>query len=102
MARGLERLNSMTTEWVRLALGDAGFLNGILLNASRHLSAVHQHGDNQQLFGNLAIRFKLACVKAVRAAISADAPMRSFSDSLVAVTMVLALDEVSPLFHCLV
>lgn len=95
MARGFGYIDSMTKEWIRLALGNAGFLDGIFLNASRHLSAVHQQRDQQQLFATLAVRFKLSCVRAVRAAISSDARTKPFSDSVVAVTMVLALDEVS-------
>ncbi|OIW24596.1 hypothetical protein CONLIGDRAFT_685558 [Coniochaeta ligniaria NRRL 30616] len=94
-ARGLKFVDCMAKEWVRLALRDASFLNGIFLNASRHLSAIHPQRDQQQLFADLAVRFKLACVRAVSAAISADAGTKSFSDSVVAVTIVMAFDEIS-------
>ena len=84
----------MTREWIRLALENAGFLSGILLSASRHLSVVHKQRDQQQLFANLAIRFKLASVRTVSEAISSNSHGKSFSDSVVAVTIVLAFDEV--------
>lgn len=92
------KARGMTKDWVRLALENADFLNGILLNASRHLATIHQRRDQQQRFANLAVQFKLACVRAVSAAISSDAQMKSFSDSVVAVTIVLAFDEVRARF----
>lgn len=94
MARGVSYIENMSKEWVRLALGHAGFLSGILLNASRHLSTLQQQPDRRQLFANLAVHFKLACVRAVSRAISSEAPLKPYSDWVVAMTMVLALDEV--------
>lgn len=85
----------MAKEWVRLALGNAGFLNGIFLSSSRHLSKICQQLQQQQQFTNLAIRYKLVCVRALSDAISSGAKTMTFSDSVVAETMVLAFDEVS-------
>lgn len=82
-------LERMAKEWVRLALSDLGFLNGIFLAACRHLSENHRQ---QQFFKQLAIQYKLACVQALNNAISVETS--SVSDPTVAKVLVLAWDEV--------
>ncbi len=95
-ARGLEYAEIMSKEWVRLALSNSGLLCGLLLNASRHLSKVYRkrHHPRQQLFANLAIRYKLLCVQSLSAAIISGAKINSYNDSVVAQTLILAFDEV--------
>ncbi len=86
----------MVGGWIRAGLSDAGFLSGIFLNASRDLSQVHQQWQNQQQFANLAISYRLVCLQTLNKAISSSTEKTLFSDSIVAETIVLALDEVSP------
>lgn len=82
-------LEKMTKEWVRLALSDLGFLHGVFLFACRHL--VNNH-HQQEFYDQLAIQYKIACVRAVNAAISVERV--SFSHRTVAKVLVLAWDEV--------
>ncbi len=92
----------MTAGWVRLAQTDTDFLHGVFLNASRHLSvmmqAQQQQPQEKQRYADMAVRYKLACVRAVSAAIVPEGRRRvpaRYSDVVVAETMVLAFDEVS-------
>ncbi|KAK4062015.1 transcriptional regulator family: Fungal Specific TF [Trichoderma aggressivum f. europaeum] len=90
-------MDSMIEEWIRLSLSDVGFLSGILLIASRYLSIFHQpyHPLQNQLYTEQATRYKLVCLQTLNEAISFNTGQGPFSDSVVAETMVLALDEIS-------
>lgn len=84
---------SMTREWVPLALTDIGLLDGIFLSACRHLAAHHCIDQKQQLFSQLAVRYKVECVQSLRGALLKKMP--PFADSIVAQAVMLAYDEVS-------
>lgn len=89
----------MTTGWLRLALTDAGFLQGIFLAACRHLSESHAADEadptrrhQQELFLQLAVRYK---IESVRTLIRTIAQRRvAVDDSTVGNVMMLAFDEV--------
>ncbi|KAL7928210.1 hypothetical protein V8C35DRAFT_318676, partial [Trichoderma chlorosporum] len=89
--------DSMIGEWIRLSLSDVGFLNGIFLTASRYLSIFHQpYQPNQhRLLTKHATQYKLVCLRTLNEAISSSTGKWSFSDSIIAETMVLAMDEIS-------
>lgn len=93
----------MIEEWIRLSLSDVGFLSGILLIASRYLSIFHQpyHPHQNQLYTEQATQYKLVCLQTLNEAISFNTGQGPFSDSVVAETMVLALDEVRIWLHML-
>jgi hypothetical protein len=79
----------MMRGWLQLALSDVGFLNGLFLSASRHLSQNHQ---SPQSFQKLAIQFRLACMQSVSQDISAGSV--AIGDGTVANVLMLAWDEV--------
>ncbi|ETI21035.1 hypothetical protein G647_07378 [Cladophialophora carrionii CBS 160.54] len=87
-------LDGMVQGWVRLSLSDSGFLSGIFLNASRHLSGLSQQEQGAQ-FSQLATWYKLPCVRAVNDAINLRSEGMLFSDSVIAQVMILALDEIT-------
>jgi len=80
----------MTKEWVRLTLTNIGSLNGIFLAACRHL--FKNQPQQQQYYMQLAIEYKLYCVRALREAISSEISSL-ISDSSVAIVILLAYDE---------
>jgi hypothetical protein len=85
-------MDLMTREWVRLTLTNAGSLNGVFLAACRHLLK-SQPQYQQQYYMQLAIQYKLSCVRALREAIFFE--MSSLiSDSTIAIGLLLAYDEV--------
>ncbi|KAK5652993.1 hypothetical protein OQA88_9279 [Cercophora sp. LCS_1] len=84
----------MTREWVRLALNDPDGLNSLFLNAARHLSVSHPQQQQQERYAELAVRYKVLCVRAVSQAIgSSGTGVGSFSDTVFAETLALAFDE---------
>lgn len=96
----------MIEEWIRLSLSDIGFLSGILLIASRYLSIFHQpyHPHQNQMYTEQATRYKLVCFQTLNEAISSNTGQAPFTDSIIAETMVLALDDVRiwlQMFLCL-
>jgi hypothetical protein len=85
-------LDLMTREWVRLTLTNAGSLNGVFLAACRHLLKSQQQYQ-QQYYMQLAIQYKLSCVRDLREAIFFE--MSSLiSDPTIAIGLLLAYDEV--------
>ncbi|KAL7781037.1 hypothetical protein V8C43DRAFT_320184 [Trichoderma afarasin] len=90
-------MDSMIEEWIRLSLSDIGFLSGILLIASRYLSIFHQpyHPHQNQMYTEQATRYKLVCFQTLNEAISSNTGQAPFTDSIIAETMVLALDDIS-------
>jgi len=86
-------LDLMTREWVRLTLTSVGSLNGIFLAACRHLLQYQQQQHQQHDYMQLAIRYKLLCVQALREAIFSEASS-TISDSTVTINILLAYDEV--------
>lgn len=84
-------MERMTRAWVPLALTDEGLVNALLLAACRHLTGHCQQWQQQQ-FIQLAAQFKLASVRSLREAISAEV---FFSDATVIKAVMLAYDEVS-------
>lgn len=91
MFRGPENYRSLLVEeWARLALTDVGFLNGILLAACRHMS-LNNHPQHR-FYMQLAIRFKLVCLRSLSATISAGPS--SIKESSIANVIELASDEV--------
>ncbi|KAM7198291.1 hypothetical protein V8F33_005082 [Rhypophila sp. PSN 637] len=96
-SRGTVFADNMTSDWVRLALNDAQCLNAIFLNAARHLSVNHQQASQEQRFSDLAIRYKLLCVRTVSDAIAKPAPPPDsapwFHDVVFLEILSLAFDE---------
>ena len=82
----------MTREWVRLTLTNVGSLSGVFLSACRHLLETQQEYQ-QQYFTQLAIQYKLSCVRALREAMLCETSSL-ISDSSVAINIMLAYDEV--------
>ncbi|KAH8891540.1 hypothetical protein GQ53DRAFT_746607 [Thozetella sp. PMI_491] len=92
-------MEMMPKEWVRLAVSDKGFLQGLLLASSRHLSAsLHPCAEmqlrKQEFYEKLAMQYKVACVQALIKAISNGTLTGPVSDSTLAKVMMLALDEI--------
>lgn len=83
-------LERMTRAWVPLALTDEGLIDALLLAACRHLFD-HCQQSQQQQFTQLAAHYKLACVRSLREAISAEL---FFRDATVTKAIMLAYDEV--------
>jgi len=81
----------MTRDWVRLTVTDIGSLSGVFLAACRHLLANHE--QQQQYYKQLAIHYKVLCVRTLREAISLETSSL-ISDSTVAINILLAYDEV--------
>lgn len=83
-------------DWVKLALTSEGFLSGLLLTSSRHLSYCYRHNSSKQhAFSQLAIRHKLTCIQNISGRITIVGDNTTFSDSIVAQVTVLAFDEVN-------
>ncbi|KAM7196911.1 hypothetical protein V8F20_006878 [Naviculisporaceae sp. PSN 640] len=96
-SRGTVFADNMTSDWVRLALNDEQCLNALFLNAARHL-AVNQHQDGRQTrYANLAVGYKIRCVRTVSDAIAKLGPSpnsRWFQDTIFIEILSLAFDEV--------
>ncbi|KZF19799.1 hypothetical protein L228DRAFT_285733 [Xylona heveae TC161] len=85
----------MCTEWVRLALMNEGFLSGILLVASRHLSMIYHYNQiKSRELTQLALQYKVTCVGSLNLSITANHSSK-FSDSTIAQVIVLTLDEIA-------
>ncbi|KAL7928174.1 hypothetical protein V8C35DRAFT_318731 [Trichoderma chlorosporum] len=78
--------SQLRRDWVGLALADVGLLNGIFLATCRHLEACYK--SNQ--YARLATQYKMACLRALREAVSHDAAQ----DGAIASAMSLAFDEI--------
>ncbi|KAJ5606602.1 hypothetical protein N7510_009383 [Penicillium lagena] len=91
MENPIDYSERMTTAWVPLALGNASLLNGLFLAACRDISESYGLAEQQQRFLNLAMQYKLGCVRALQEKISRQMP--PFSDSTVATVVMLAFDE---------
>jgi len=93
-------LDAMDSEWISLALHDTSFRGSVFLKASRHLSLVHPLHDQKEVYANLAARYKRTCMLRLRDAISnylgdgTSRDERLTSDSLIALTLELAHDEI--------
>lgn len=79
--------NQLRRDWVGLALADFGLLNGIFLATCRHLETCYRSDQ----YARLATQYKVACLRALRQAVSHDAAQ----DGAIASAMSLAFDEVS-------
>lgn len=77
-------------DWASLALADVGFLSGILIIACRHLCICHYR---ESYFRQLAMEYKVTCVRSLRQAIASSRPFSS--NSAVSRGLALAFDEVS-------
>ena len=93
-AMRLAQRETLTVGWVQLALSNLDILNGVFLNAARSLSVGYQQPLQQQQYSNIAVQYKLLCVKFVIDAISSGSESRRLSDVIVAETLILAFDEV--------
>ena len=82
---------SIYEDWVKLAVSDAAFLNGLFLPATRHLSMMYPQDVRIRQFTML---YKVQCLRALEAAVSSEA--HAIQNLTVAKAMSLALDEVSP------
>ena len=77
-------------DWVTLALGDVGFLSGILIIACRHLCICQYQ---ELYFRRLAMEYKVTCVQSLRRVIASQNPISR--NSAVGKGLALAFDEVS-------
>lgn len=82
-------VNLMTREWVRLALINAGSLDGIFLSSCRHL----MRNPQPQHYMQLALQYKLSCVQALRESLVAEVASL-ISDSTITIGVILCYDEV--------
>ncbi|KAL1858999.1 hypothetical protein VTK73DRAFT_7717 [Phialemonium thermophilum] len=74
--------------WTRIAIENPDLIRGLLLQACRHMCAVEHQ---QEKYSQLAIRYKLACIRALSAAIASE-PVRPDGSAL-SLALALAFDE---------
>ena len=82
----------LNKHFVQLAATNASSLNGLFLVSCRHLSQYLPH--NGPYFVQLALQYKIACVRSLREAISSSEIHSPISDSTLALPLFLAHDEV--------
>ncbi|KAK7230041.1 hypothetical protein V2G26_002211 [Clonostachys chloroleuca] len=83
----------MRGDWMRLVLARGYSLDALLLIACRHLAANKSlEPDGQQRYMELAVKYKLSCVKGLNETIS-DEVVSIISDATVATVVMLACDE---------
>lgn len=82
--------------WVQFSLTDRGLLSTILLAACRNLMRNH---FQEHVFMQLAIQYKLVCLRTINVAISKEAS--SVDKSTIGKVIALAMDEVNHLFGTL-
>jgi hypothetical protein len=98
--RGEMYLDAMDSEWISLALHDTNFRGSVFLKASRHLSLFHPLHDQKDVYAHLATRYKHFCIRRLSDGISNylgngnSRDERLKSDSLIALTLELAHDEI--------
>ncbi|KAK4443052.1 hypothetical protein QBC34DRAFT_311750 [Podospora aff. communis PSN243] len=92
-ALGSAQRQNLTVGWVNVALSNLDFLNGLFLNASRSLSVRHVQEQQREQYAELAIRYKLLCVRFVIDSIRVNNEVSRLGDIPVAETLVLAFDE---------
>lgn len=81
----------VTTQWVPFAIADQCLLNGLLLQICRKFAALQGHAQAKYYEG-LALKYKIACIRSLRPLVSSGATPPS--DTLIAGSLFLALDEV--------
>jgi hypothetical protein len=81
----------VATQWVPFAFADRCLLNGLFLQTCRKIAALQGH-PQAEYYERLALKYKIACIRLLRALVSSGptAP----SDKLIAGSLFLALDEV--------
>ena len=79
----------MEVDLVPLSLADQGLLSGMFLAACRSLSSQH---PQKQMFDELALRYKLVCLRALSDSISANSSF--LSDMAIVRVIQLATDDV--------
>jgi hypothetical protein len=85
----------MNKEFAPLAITRGDSLDSIFLQAARYMSQCQQQRPEQhQHFLELAIEYKLSCLRALNEAISAEVS-QVISDATLMTVVVLAFDEVS-------
>ncbi|KAI2705214.1 transcriptional regulator family: Fungal Specific TF [Penicillium roqueforti] len=82
----------LNKHFVQLAATNASSLNGLFLVSCRHLSQYLPH--NGPYFVQLALQYKIACVRSLREAISSSEIHSPISDSTLALPLFLAHDEI--------
>jgi hypothetical protein len=91
----------MRGDWMRLVLARGYSLDALLLIACRHLAANKSlEPDGHQRYMELAVKYKLSCVKGLNETIS-DEVVSIISDATVATVVMLACDEVSINILCI-
>ncbi|VUC21500.1 unnamed protein product [Clonostachys rosea] len=88
--------DTMTRDWIRLAITDCGFIHGVFLSSCRHLSQSFKNDpvEGEQHYMQLATEYKLACWRTVINALPAVQSTLQVDYTTVAKTMLLALDEI--------
>ncbi|KAK3633180.1 hypothetical protein LTR56_015956 [Elasticomyces elasticus] len=81
----------VATQWVPFAFADRCLLNGLLLQACRKIAAL-QGQPQPEHYERLALKYKIACIRLLRALVSSGPTLPS--DTLIAGSLFLALDEV--------
>ena len=89
----------MRKEWTKLAVTKDHSLGGLLLIACRHLAGNdQQQPEQQQKYAELAVNYKLFCIRVLNETISAETKAL-ISDTTIASVVMLACDEVSKFEH---
>ncbi|BCS30773.1 uncharacterized protein APUU_81076A [Aspergillus puulaauensis] len=81
----------LNTQFVQLAATSASSLNGLFLVTCRHLS---QHLPHNGPYVQLALQYKIACTRSLTEAISSSEMRFPISDSILALALFLAHDEI--------
>jgi hypothetical protein len=89
--------DTMTREWIRLAITDCGFIYGVFLSSCRHLSQSFKNDpiEGEQHYMQLATEYKLACLRTVINALPTVQSTIQVDYTTIAKAMLLGLDEVS-------
>lgn len=79
--------------WLPFVVTDSGLLAGIFLSSCRNL-ALREHGPQaNHEYSQLAMMYKLECIRSVNEAIAAEGP--TITETTIAKTLLLCADEVS-------
>ncbi|CAG9998562.1 unnamed protein product [Clonostachys byssicola] len=88
--------DTMTREWIRLAITDSGFIYGVFLSSCRHLSQSFKDDpiEGEQHYMQLATEYKLACLRTVINALPTVQSTLQVDYTTIAKAMLLGLDEI--------
>ncbi|KAL7935661.1 hypothetical protein V8C35DRAFT_321263 [Trichoderma chlorosporum] len=84
-------LESVRLHWLPFVVTDSGLLAGIFLSSCRNLALYGHQTESSYDYCQIAMMYKLECIKSVNAAIATEGPL--ISESTIAKTLLLCADE---------